>query len=211
MKNYFPSLLLTLFLLLTSSPFVFAAKSPFETSLVPKYAPGYRFPVIRQGRNTCYFTSVQIALTSRSKASIRLTKAMEEVGFDGSRLAYPADQRAFEKLLHFSVRTDGHVSFLQKALSEGRPVLVSSMLKVGRKEFPHVTVAYSFDREGVWVSDPYTASRKRLPWAAIFDQQGRTRYNRLREPVFKPYVRWSKSEKESEKKNDFWKSEELLK
>lgn len=79
------------------------------------------------------------------------------------------------------------------------------------KNIRHVSVAYSYEDSGIWVSDPLDNKRKKLKWKEVFSENGKVKYYNLRTVSIKPYEKWNQTSKKREQKEDIWTNETLLK
>lgn len=75
----------------------------------------------------------------------------------------------------------------------------------------HVSVAYSYDDNSIWVSDPLDGKRKSIDWSEVFQKNGKVRFNNLRTVSIKPYTKWNKNSKNREEKEDIWMNETKIK
>lgn len=75
----------------------------------------------------------------------------------------------------------------------------------------HVSVAYSYDDESIWVSDPLSGKRKRIAWSEVFQKSGKVRFYNLRTISIKPYTKWNENSKNREEKEDIWMNETNIK
>ena len=71
----------------------------------------------------------------------------------------------------------------------------------------HVSVGYSYDTTGIWVSDPLWGKKKKIAWDEVFRKDGRVKYNNLRTVWIKPYTQWSTSSIKREGTEDIWVNE----
>ena len=75
----------------------------------------------------------------------------------------------------------------------------------------HVSVAYSYDDESIWVSDPLGGKRKSINWSEVFQKSGKVRFNNLRTISVKSYAKWNRDSKDREAKEDIWMNETKIK
>jgi len=75
----------------------------------------------------------------------------------------------------------------------------------------HVSVAYSYDDDRIWVSDPLGGKRKSIAWSEVFQNSGKVRFNNLRTISIKPYAKWNENSRNREAKEDIWMNEIKIK
>jgi hypothetical protein len=184
---------------------------PITSFAEPHFLPTHPFPTARQSQNACYFNSVNIAIEAKYGTKFRIGKVLEHIGFDGKSIATWEYKKKFSDLTHIRIQEYSKKSSLLSLLNRWEPVLVSTeiSLKSGKK-VRHVSVAYSYDTDGVWVSDPLGAKKKRIAWSDIFLPSGQVRYYNLRTVSIKPYEKWSKNSKDRETRENIWIYEKLL-
>lgn len=122
----------------------------------PKFSPDSDFPTAKQSLNACYFYSTDIALRAKYRSGLRLEKTLSNIGFDGKTLATWEFKKRFSDATHVIVREYRTKKDFLRLLDSGEPVLVSMEIPVRGKsgKIRHVSVAYSYDDSGIWVSDP---------------------------------------------------------
>lgn len=134
------------------------------------------------------------------------------IDFDGTSLATWEYKKQFSDLTHIIVHEYDSKKDLIKLLDQGELVLVSTEIKLKSwKPIRHVSVAYSYDDESIWVSDPLGGKRKSIDWSEIFQKSGKVLFNNLRTVSVKPYAKWNKNLKDREEKEDVWMNETNIK
>lgn len=186
-----------------------ASCAPALSFAAPKFSPNADFPTAKQSLNACYFTSADIALRAKYGSGLRLKTTLSNIGFDGKTLATWEFKKKFSDATHVTVREYRTKKDLLLLLDSGEPVLVSTEIAVSGKaaKIRHVSVAYSYDDSGIWVSDPLYAKKRRIGWGEVFLKNGTVRFNNLRIVSVKPYAKWNADSVNREKKEDLWLNE----
>ncbi len=185
---------------------------PIITFAAPHFEPTHPFPTTNQSQNACYFNSVNIAIEAKYGTKIRIKKVLQMIDFDGTSLATWEYKKQFSDLTHIIVHEYDSKKDLIKLLDQGELVLVSTEIKLKSwKPIRHVSVAYSYDDESIWVSDPLGGKRKSIDWSEIFQKSGKVLFNNLRTVSVKPYAKWNKNLKDREEKEDVWMNETNIK
>jgi hypothetical protein len=77
------------------------------------------------------------------------------INFDGKTVATWEYKKKFSDLTHIIIHEYTAKKDLIRLLDAGEPVLVSTEITLkSKKVVRHVSVAYSYDDIGIWVSDP---------------------------------------------------------
>lgn len=185
---------------------------PTKTFATPYFKPPHPFPTANQSQNACYFNSVNIAIEAKYGAKIRMKKALQSIGFDGKDIATWEYKKRFSDLTHIIVREYSNKTDLVKLLDHWEPVLVSTEIKLKSwKTIRHVSVAYSYNDESIWVSDPLDGKRKGIEWSEVFQKSGKVRFYNLRTISIKPYAKWNENSKNREEKENIWMNEMSIK
>lgn len=183
--------------------------APTFSFAAPKFSPDADFPTAKQTLNACYFYSTDIALRAKYGSGLRLKTTLSNIGFDGKTLATWEFKKKFSDATHVTVREYRTKKDVLRLLDSGEPVLVSTEIPVSGKaaKIRHVSVAYSYDDFGIWVSDPLFGKKRRLGWDEVFLKSGTVRFNALRTVSVKPYAKWNVDSVNREKKEDLWLDE----
>ncbi len=129
--------------------------SVITTLAAPNLSNTHNFPVAKQSQNACYFNSVNIAIEAKYGTRFRIQKALKIIGFDGKTVATWEYKKKFADLTHIIIHEYTSKKDLIRLLDAGEPVLVSTEITLKSKKIVrHVSVAYSYDDSGIWVSDP---------------------------------------------------------
>ena len=185
---------------------------PTITSAAPYFEPTHPFPTANQSQNACYFNSVNIAVETKYGTKIRMKKVLQMIDFDGTSLATWEYKKRFSDLTHITIHEYSSKKDLIKLLDQWEPVLVSTEIKIRSWKFiRHVSVAYSYDDESIWVSDPLRGKRKSIAWSEVFQKSGKVRFNNLRTVSIKPYTKWNENSQNREEKEDIWIDEKRIK
>lgn len=178
----------------------------------PYFEPTHPFPTANQSQNTCYFNSANIAVEAKYGTKIRMKKALQMIDFNGTSLATWEYKKRFSDLTHITIHEYSSKKDLIKLLDQWEPVLVSTEIKLKSwKMIRHVSVAYSYDDDRIWVSDPLGGKRKRIGWGEVFQKNGKVRFYNLRTISIKPYAQWNENSKNREEKEDIWLDEKRIK
>ena len=135
-----------------------------------------------------------------------MKKTLTGIGFDGKTLATWEFKKKFADATHVTVREYRMKNDLVRLLDSGEAVLVSTEIPVAKKTFKirHVSVAYSYDDFGIWVSDPLYGKKRRIGWDGVFSKNGTVRFNNLRTVSVKPYAKWNSTSINREIAEDLW-------
>jgi len=121
----------------------------------PYFSPTHTFPTANQSQNACYFNSINIAIEAKYGTKFRIQKVLKMIGFDGKTLATWEYKKKFADLTHITIHEYTSKKDLIHFLDIGEPILVSTeIILKSKKIVRHVSVAYSYDDSGIWVSDP---------------------------------------------------------
>lgn len=178
----------------------------------PYFSPNHPFPTANQSQNACYFNSVNIAIEAKYGTKIRIKKVLEIIWFDGKSLATWEYKKKFSDLTHMYIKEYSNKKDLIRLLDKWESVLISTeILLKYKKTIRHVSVAYSYDTAGIWVSDPLWGKKKRISWDEVFKKDGGVKYYNLRTVWIKPYDQWNAHSLWREKKEDIWVNEQRIK
>jgi len=193
MLKSFKVLLWTVVLALIASIFIFFRQgfsnieTPFqaqlsyqdvlETDITPTLPPEHEFPTSYQYLNGCYGFSVGHILMDRGwefdmlDMEARIKKPREVLW----KKEY---KERLEKEYNLEFKYSKNPELLFKLLSQGEGVVVGYKYPLGEGDWVlHAVAAYSFDEEGIWVSDSLAGDNIRIPYEKIFTKDGlKTRY-----------------------------------
>ena len=183
----------------------------FNAFGAPHFEPNHAFPTANQSQNACYFNSVNIAVEAKYGTKFRIKKVLQMINFDWTSLATWEYKKKFSDATHIQVKEYSTKNDFIKLVDNGEPVLVSTEIVLkSKKTVRHVSVWYSYDSEGIWVSDPLVWKRKRINWNEVFTPNGKVKYYNLRTIWIKPYNKWNATSIKRETYEDIWVNEKLI-
>lgn len=178
----------------------------------PYFSPYHSFPTANQSQNACYFNSVNIAIEAKYGTKLRIKKVLKIIWFNGKSLATWEYKKKFSDLTHIYIREYSTKKDLMSLLDKWEPILISTeILLKSKKTIRHVSVAYSYDTTGIWVSDPLWGKKKMISWDEVFKVDGSAKYYNLRTVWVKTYNKWDSISRERENKEDIWVNEKGIK
>ncbi len=178
----------------------------------PYFSPDHSFPTANQSQNACYFNSVNIAMEAKYGTKFRIKKVLQIIWFDGKSLATWEYKKKFSDLTHIQIKEYSTKKDLIRLLDKWEPVLISTeIILKSKKTIRHVSVAYSYDTTGIWISDPLWGKKKRIAWDEVFKKDGGVKYYNLRTVWIKAYDKWNTHSIEREKNEDIWVNEKGIK
>ncbi len=146
--------------------------SLLASSMEPALAPEHAFPASFQYLNGCFGYAVGHILQERGRPfdplemEERIQKPREELwkAEYKDRLA-----EAYGLEFHWSNRAKA----LFELLAQGEPVVLTYKYPLGGGKWVlHAVAAYSFDEDGIWVSDTLSGKRIRLSHDQVFSRTG---------------------------------------
>lgn len=135
----------------------------------PKFAPDYTFPLSPQYKNGCFAFAINHILIEKYGEGIDLYEAEKTIGKPRSdlwTLEYIGNFLSeYNITLNWSM--DGEKFF--EYLINGEPVMIQYKYYISdEKWIGHFVAVYSFDEEGVWVSESISNTRKQLLYSDVF-------------------------------------------
>ena len=175
----------------------------------PFLKPNYYFPNAGQTLNGCYAFTVRNILKYKHNIWVYIPRLEKYIWKQGKDLwTYPIMNK-HDKVAHVSRWHFYHLDTLIHSLQVWEPVWVSYMLdyysykEKKTKQVAHITAAYSFDENWVWVAETVAAQRKLVPWDKVINSYGWVKLNRIFKFYYEPTTSWTESEKILEKENNF--------
>ncbi|PZM83842.1 hypothetical protein DLH72_03240 [Candidatus Gracilibacteria bacterium] len=173
----------------------------------------YKFPLQKQTLNGCYAFSVRNILKHKNNLGIYVPKAEKIIGKNGNDLWNPKTMKDFNNVSKTEIEMFYDLDTLINSLQVGDPIAITYMLdyysykEKKYKKVPHIVAAYSFDKNGVWVSETVSNTRKNISWNEIFKENGKIKVNRMFKFFYKEKKFWSETEKIFENKNNILSGE----
>ena len=115
----------------------------------------------------------------------------------------------FDKYVHVNKSRYYNINTLIASLQAGEPVSISYVLKYysykyqSYKSVLHIVAAYSFDENGVWVSETVSAQRKLVPWNELFNSYGTVWNHRIFKYYYNQKDTWTNTEIDLENNNNY--------
>lgn len=163
----------------------------------PYLSKNYYFPLKWQTLNWCYAFSVRNILKYKDSIWIYIPKIEKDIWKKWANLwTYPMMSK-FDKYVHVDRRDYYHIDTLISSLQAWEPVAISYMLDYysykhrDYKQVPHIVAAYSFDKDGIWVSETVANKRKLVPWEKVFRKNWYVALNRVFKYYYKDKSSWS--------------------
>ena len=175
----------------------------------PFLKPSYYFPNAGQTLNGCYAFTIRNILKYKHGIWVYIPKVEEYIWKEWTQLWYNDLMNKYDEEVHVTRRSYYNIDTFMNAMQVWEPVSVSYKLKYYSykdqeyKYVSHIVAAYSFDSEGVWVSETVKNQRMRIAWDELFTQYGNVKLNRIFKYDYQFYEDWSEEEKQKEKENNF--------
>jgi len=144
-----------------------------RTGIQPAYAPSSDFPANSQSGWSygCYAFAVKSLLEFKYGMNLNISEVQDRIGWDGSFLWNETEAgnfaREYDIDLLFGYYAPAEYFF--KKLSAGEPIILYIPYYIGSENVGHQVVAYSFDNDGVWISDSLQGGINReIPYTDVF-------------------------------------------
>jgi hypothetical protein len=149
-----------------------------ESGIKPAIEIDYKFPISYQYENGCFAFAVNHVLKYKYDETIDLYEAEKII--DKPRYVLWNVEYITKFLNEYEIEMvwykDSETFF--KMLQIGEPLVIQYPYKVGENRYiGHLVAAYSFDDEGVWVSDSISGKYLHLDYSQVFGKSDKyTRY-----------------------------------
>ena len=166
------------------------------------------FPLQKQTLNWCYAFSVRNTLKYKNNLWINVSAWEKLIWKNPENLWTFETMQKFNKITKVDSKYFYDLDTLINSLQTWEPITVTYNLRYfsakekKEKTVSHIVTAYSFDKNGVWVSETVSNSRKNIDWSEIFDKNWKTKINRMFKFYYKQKQDWSEDEKDFEEKNN---------
>ncbi len=149
-----------------------------ETGVKPALDPGFDFPISYQYENGCFAFAVNHILEYKFNKKLdlyeaeKIIKKPRYVLWDVDYITAFLNEYDIEMIWYKDAET------FFKLLEEGEPIVMQYPYKVpGDRYIGHLVAVYSFDNEGVWVSDSISGKHIRIEYPLVFNRSNKyTRY-----------------------------------
>jgi hypothetical protein len=143
-------------------------------NISPALAPDYDFPISFQYLNGCYAFAVNNILLHKYEKGINLLEAEKTIEKPRNVLWDKNYRNQFNETYDIELKYSKSAKLLFALLKEGEPVMLRYQYPLGDDEWVlHVVAAYSFDQEGIWVSETLSGKLTLVPYDKIFDESGK--------------------------------------
>lgn len=184
-------------------------KQYIDAGYKPYLKPNYYFPNASQTLNGCYAFTVRNILKYKHNIWVYIPRAEKYIGKEGKDLwKYPI-MKEYDAITHVERKHFYHLDTLISSLQAGEPVWVSYMLdyysykEKKMKQVAHITAAYSFDENWVWVAETVAGQRKLVKWDKIINSYGGVQLNRIFKFYYNPKQNWTKEQIKLENEHNF--------
>lgn len=146
--------------------------------IIPGIKPDHEFPVAYQYKNGCFAFAVNSILEHKYGEKIDLLEAENKVGKPRNKLWEPNHMNKFLDVYKLEIKYFYAVENLFSFLEKGEPLIIQYEHEIFKNKIVgHIVAAYSFDKEGIYVSDSLSGKRTRLEYRKFLDSNGRyTKY-----------------------------------
>lgn len=143
------------------------------TGISPKLPPVYAFPVSQQYKNGCFGFAVKHIFQYKYGENLDLYDVEKTIKKPRGDLWTVEHITNFKNTYHFDILSYNDAETLFALLEQGEPLIVQYKYKLSDGTWiGHMVAAYSFDSEGVWISESIQNTRTRVPYKEIFDSTG---------------------------------------
>jgi len=145
-----------------------------KTDSIPGISTDFPFPLSKQYKNGCFGFAVKHVVQYKYGKTIDMVKAENAIKKPREELWTSKHITNFldEYELKMKWFTDAETFFA--FFQEGEPVIIqykSPLVNGGW--VGHFVAAYSFDDQGIWISESITNKRIRLDFSEVFDEEGK--------------------------------------
>ncbi len=147
-----------------------------ETGIQSKISPDYEFPTSFQYLNGCYAFAINHILIYKYGSGLDLLAVEKEIEKPRVILWKKEYVERFLTTYNIDIKTDKSAENLFKHLSEGEPIAISYRYPLSEDPddyVVHKVAAYSFDENGIWISETLSRQNKLLEYSKIFDNSGK--------------------------------------
>lgn len=150
------------------------------TGIQPAIPPDYDFPAYTQTGYpyACYGFAMKSLMEYKFGSVIGIEDLKTAIGWDGEWIWDEEEFEAFSEVYSVDVIFSYNAlpDFFFQKLEQGIPMIVAVPYYIGDENVWHDVVAYSFDEEGVWVSDSDGGYTTRIGFDEVFfDEENYTR------------------------------------
>ncbi len=137
----------------------------------PKIQPNYKFPVSVQYRNGCFAFAVNHILRYKYNLNLDLYEVEKKIAKPREELWKTNYVNAFITEYNLKMKWYRDAENLFDLLQKGEPVVIQYNHDLGNDKWVgHLVAAYSFDNQGIWISDSLDGKRKRLAFLKVFEE-----------------------------------------
>lgn len=150
-----------------------------KSHMKPALNPDYAFPVSKQYRRGCFAFAVNHILEYSYNTKLDLIEAEKKIKKPREDLWTRTHIENFLNAYNLQMLWYDDVDTFFDFLSNGIPVMIQYRWYNSETNWVgHFVVAYSFDENGVWVSDSISVKRIHLPYDDVLETSGEyTRYS----------------------------------
>jgi len=146
-----------------------------KSGIQPGIPTDYAFPKGYQYENGCFGFAVKYIVEYKFGAIIDMIEAEKTINkprYELWTLNYIKDfLQEYGLELKWYYNADKFFQFLE----EGNPLLIQYKYPVGKDRWiSHFVAVYSFDDEGVWISQSVTNKHEKIPYRHVFKPEGTT-------------------------------------
>ncbi|MFC1615653.1 hypothetical protein ACFL21_00800 [Patescibacteria group bacterium] len=144
------------------------------TGVKPGISPNFDFPNSYQYKNGCVAFAVNHVLIYKYGEGLDLLEVEKTIQKPRDVLWSKEYVSAFIDEYDLEVEYFHDSEFLFKFLEAGEPITISYKYYLNDKEWvAHRVAAFSFDENGVWISDSLSGEHLNIPYEEVFKKNGK--------------------------------------
>jgi|GEM_PF-4255434 len=144
-------------------------KTILKSDIKPGLKPQYKFPCTKQPKYECFGYAVKHIVKYKYDIDIDVIKSDKITGRNTDWGWNLNDIKNFLQLHKLEIDSRYTANELFSFLMQGEPVIIWYKIS---KNWGHWVSAYSFDNNGIWISESITNKRICIPYNKIFESDG---------------------------------------
>lgn len=149
-----------------------------NSGMKPKIAPEYDFPTSYQYLNGCFAFALNNIMEYKYGEKLDLLEAEKIIEKPREVLWNKEYKEKFLNAYNLNRNLYSDAETFFRLMQDGEPFMISYLIDLDDgRQIGHLVSAYSFDANGVWISDPLKGKNIHLEYEKVFSDDGRnTRY-----------------------------------